>query len=852
MVDAFFLPIVIRCAGGILTEPIYFERERYDLPIPMFEVNPHAASGETTFIQTQDLSEQQRLIFQALQQVFSPLGVRFEFSLQHQPQMAEFTSDEAQTTFQSADAYWQILEYRLWIRCYAQTALDSQLISEPLTKSLRRLNFQHFQDAIVQFSRFSARVATGKQIPDWRLRIDLTPPTVRLRSWARWGDVQAIVKLLNMALAPEEIQVSAVLKNLTLQIFCTLKNSQSARFPAKKIVLDTIAPLLISLTPQGIQGATIHGIQSQPDLVGQIDEPPVWIHWLDLPALGNPNYSPTPITIAARGDEEALRFILERLLNPDLERCFESGGINISLLLQPPLLHVMSEAPICPIQSQVATTVVKVIRQLQLPAIRGLRVHGRISGQSISRWTYGVDFDAPQLILPPIVTPPPAQPPRFDREQVDWSQKIAVYLANTEIWQPQLTIEKASQLVYHPRFKWQPSLLLLAIGLGLTIGSDFAIKYALASRNLTVHSATTNAQLSFNNPLLEQKLAQYQLRCLQHGVPDVLIVGSSRALRGVDPEVLRRSLVDRGYTNPKLYNFGINGATAQVVDLILRQLLTPQQLPKLVIWADGARAFNSGRIDRTYDAIATSDRYRQLALMSGSNDDNSSLSQAQSSFQNTYKAIDNAFDRRLDRLSPAYHHRDRLKSWLQSKIPATLQISDRNNTTIDIDSAALLDANEDKHHPREIDFDGFLAIDLQFDPATYYQKYTKVTGDSDGDYANFQLLGLQQRALDRTIELLASHKIPLVFVNLPLSDIYLDKVRRQHEVTFKEYMQKSMDSQQLTFVDMDGVLDQNYDRFSDPSHLNQIGASDVSRYLARIEGIPWKGASVIKANSNLK
>ena len=217
-----------------MTEPIYFERDRYDLPIPLFELNPHPASGEITFIQTQDLSEQQRSIFQVLQQILSPLGVRFEFSLQHQPQMAEFTSDAEQTTFQSADGYWQALEYRLWIRCYAQTALDSQLIAEPLAKQLRRLNFQHFQDAIVQFSRFSSRSAMGNQIPDWRLRIDLTPPTVRLRSWARWGDVQAITKLLNLALAPEEIQVSTVLRNLTLQIFCTLKNPQSAKFPTKK------------------------------------------------------------------------------------------------------------------------------------------------------------------------------------------------------------------------------------------------------------------------------------------------------------------------------------------------------------------------------------------------------------------------------------------------------------------------------------------------------------------------------------------------------------------------------------------------------------------------------------------
>ena len=44
-----------------------------------------------------------------------------------------------------------------------------------------------------------------------------------------------------------------------------------------------------------------------------------------------------------------------------------------------------------------------------------------------------------------------------------------------------------------------------------------------------------------------------------------------------------------------------------------RRLLTPEQLPKLIIWADGARAFNSGRVDKTYNAIATSVGYQHLA-----------------------------------------------------------------------------------------------------------------------------------------------------------------------------------------------------------------------------------------------
>ena len=806
-----------------MTEPTYLEPDRY-VPLPSIGFDPNFAASNTTSSESEPSSvlTQQHLIFQALTQVLSPLGVRFEFSIEHLPQMSTVNMG-GEMTFPSR------LTYRLLVRCSAQKSLECQILAAPLAKMLRSIELENFQMAIVQYSRFSTRSAPATtQIADWRLRVDLTPPILRLRNWARWGDVQAISKLLNFALADAEIQVSAVLKNLTLQIFCTLKNPQSSKFPAKKIVLDRIAPLLIELTPQGIQGATIHGVQSQP-VGGQIEEPPVWMHWLDLPALGDPRFSPTPIILAAQGDEDALTFILERLLNPDLEQCLESGGIELSLLHRHQLLHVMSEAPICPIQSQVATTVIRVLKQLNLTGISGIRVHGRISGQSISVWTYGVDFDRQQLELPPVTSEPQFVAAR-SITKIGLGQRISEYLVTTRIWKPQPLVA-TNQLAYQPRFQWQPSLLLLLVGLGLVTASDLVIKFTLESKQIAANSTPTSSQLSFNNSLLEQKLAQYQLRCLQHGVPDLLIVGSSRALRGVDPEVLRRSLIDRGYPNPQIYNFGINGATAQVVDLILRQLLTPQQLPKLLIWADGARAFNNGRIDRTYETIAASDRYRQLALMSETNNSNSSLQQVQSSIQNTYQAIDQALDRHLAQVSLAYHHRDLLKTWLQTKVPLVGQMTAPSDSDSSIDPIVMSE--------RDIDFDGFLPLDLRFDPHTYFDEYSKVTGDSDSDYTSFQLVGNQDRALHQTIDLLASYKIPLVFVNMPLSDIYLDKFRSQHEVIFKQYMQQLMNSHQLTFIDLDGLMNNQYDRFSDPSHLNQFGASDVSRYLARMEAISW-------------
>ena len=306
-----------------------------------------------------------------------------------------------------------------------------------------------------------------------------------------------------------------------------------------------------------------------------------------------------------------------------------------------------------------------------------------------------------------------------------------------------------------------------------------------------------------------------------------MIVGSSRALRGVDPAVLSKN------ANRQVYNFGINGATAQVVDFILRQLLKSEQLPKMVIWADGSRAFNSGRIDRTYDTIVSSSGYRKLARTAGFNKSNSPLLQAQTFFQNAYQDVDTAIDLQLAQISPAYHHRDRLKDLVRTSVPVVAQLADNKNSNSSHDPAASV--NE-----RDINADGFLSLKLQFDPTTYYQKYAKVTGDSDGDYASFQLQDRQDAALRQTIDLLKTKKIPLVFVNLPLSDIYLDKSRRQHEVTFKTYMQKLMDSDRLTFIDMDGLLNTRYDHFSDPSHLNQTGAVAVSQYLTQTNAIQYK------------
>jgi hypothetical protein len=67
---------------------------------------------------------------------------------------------------------------------------------------------------------------------------------------------------------------------------------------------------------------------------------------------------------------------------------------------------------------------------------------------------------------------------------------------------------------------------------------------------------------SLNSQQLDRQLQLYTQYLARFGQPDILIVGSSRALQGVDPIALQHALAKRGYPNLKIFNFGINGAIA--------------------------------------------------------------------------------------------------------------------------------------------------------------------------------------------------------------------------------------------------------------------------------------------------
>jgi hypothetical protein len=356
---------------------------------------------------------------------------------------------------------------------------------------------------------------------------------------------------------------------------------------------------------------------------------------------------------------------------------------------------------------------------------------------------------------------------------------------------------------------------------------------------------------------LDDQIARYQEYIHLHKKPpDILIVGSSRALRGIDPAVLETALAASGYPGLRAYNFGVNGATLQVVDSLIRRILPPQQLPKLLVLADGARALNSGRPDLTFSAIASSEGYRQLSRGSflirtnpldaeGSKESaKNPVATATELVQNLEQAqanVQQLVNQKLVEGSATYKKRDQLKGFLRSLANPSAPVATEIPQTAPLGPQTPENAQPTaaSKPPSEFQPNGFLPIDIRFNPETYFQSHPKVSGYYDSDYQDFKLVGEQALALKNLIEFTKVRNINLVFVNMPLTEDYLDPVRTGYEQEFRQYMQGLAAQSGLIFLDKSLLWPQARESFSDPSHLNRYGAVAVSKRLAQDPMIPW-------------
>ncbi|MBE9041898.1 DUF1574 domain-containing protein [Oscillatoriales cyanobacterium LEGE 11467] len=820
---------------------------------------------------------------------------------------------------------------RLWVLCESTYAPDPTLLGSPIAQHLRDLNLQGFRDAAILGQ------VSGEPKPEWMLRVDLTPPDRIINTWAHWGDVAAISERLNQALAPQHLQVSAILKETTLHIFCCPRMgfapsdsdpTAERRFPIpdRESVMNAIAPTLKLLAPRGIQAATAYGLDRPYEASFPEPSAPGWVAWLDLPAASKSSLAVPTLTLAREGSLKAIAFSIERLLNPDLAQKLLTGGIRIKIRRKSDLLHVMSEGLICPQQSEITEPIVKFLRQLQLIGIAGVRIYGRRSGQKQPRWSYGVDFvrrtfqnrdampdfaaseadvgdllpqpdlSAMELDRVPMALHSPRQSPMdflqtalcrtpfFAPQSLDtaaslrratapepkltiaaiWGTLGILFTFAGDLWLGQMLEARASlenarrqtgQVVQleNGEFSSPPEDVRpdgetandvfnpsgFTAPLEDELGNEPARKRAAENESLAEYSFP-----SFNSDQFDNQLALYQNYVGEFGIPDVLVVGSSRSLRGLDPATLQQTLAAQGYPDIRVFNFGINGATAQVINLLIGKILPTEELPELIVWADGARAFNSGREDRTYDGIVQSAGYEALSkglrpIQSQKPAQPISNEPERSFFQvltDGYQDLDDRINDLLAVRSSTYDRREELSSLLLDAIDADLSETESVTDAIDTEKAddgesGILYAN------------GFLALSDRFDPATYYENHPKVPGDYDSDYKSFQLRGKQATAFSSLVEFVRSRDSELVFVNLPLTENYLDPVRMRYERDFQQYMLANSKEWGFVFRNLFDLLLGEPEYFSDPSHLNRYGARSVSQRLAQDPMMPWLAGS---------
>ncbi|NJK38136.1 MAG: DUF1574 family protein [Oscillatoriales cyanobacterium RM2_1_1] len=902
-------------------------------------------------------------IADSLRQILGSLGVTLKVGLRPIGQSRNVATVETVEPV-APDLAPEVPPHRLWVVCESAYSPDPSLLAEPIAEHLRQLQLESLYRQPVRDAVILLQVQ-GESSPDWMLRVDLTPPDKILRDWGRWGDEQAIAHLLNQKLNPLGIKVRATLKDSTLYVFsqlCHPQNRSRARIGRGKISLEAVpdpqqvrervAPELEALAPQGIHAAALYGLEAKTDR----SDAPAWIEWLNLPAAIRSDLQPSAFTLAQQGNLEALKFLLSRLLNPSLKTKLATGGVQVLLLQKGSVLHVMTEAPVCPSQSQVLAQVVKPLRHQQIAGILKVRVYGRRAGQKYPLWRYGFTLDPTQsntlrqqlelslansepelaeaeavLLHPEMTTEAledevalPTQGAESlwrkgldnlsgrlqqglqasrlfvsrDNDRVSlgkvttgnyqraglalvWGALgcllvLQVDLVVGELLQPLQpespeTITETQAETPRPSDTEGEAQTVASPSTGTNILSRFApFQSALSqippapdgvfqsSDFVAVPGQSSGAQgkflplayPTFQSEQLDEQLARYQqFIATEKRPPDVLILGSSRALRGIDPAQLEQELARQGHPQLRVFNLGVNGATLQVVDLILSRILPPEQLPRLVIIADGVRALNSGRTDRTYETIATSAGYQQLAqgqfrIMTDAADTDAEGIQDPSSLKpNLSKSWQTWLDQQLASVSAAYPQRDRLKH--------VLQILVREHIFAQEQAPAATDELEElvkttRETPR-LEPNGFLPLSIRFDPATYYQEHSRVSGYYDSDYEAFTLNGIQMDALRRLARYTRTHNVDLAFVNMPLTRDYLDEVRMAYEDKFHQTMaqvageitSQTASQTDFTFVNLGFQWLDTYDYFSDPSHLNQYGAAAVSNYLARDSGIPW-------------
>ena len=534
---------------------------------------------------------------------------------------------------------------------------------------------------------------------------------------------------------------------------------------------------------------------------------------------------------------------------------------KLKLLLQNHCLNLLCETATPILQAELALPMLNTLRSVQAAEyFQAVTVSNRVIGDKKPNWSFEIDLLA-------IGAP---DPDIDDQVNLDLEQEIATLENPDQDFEQDLTqitsdrpwlrnfassLLAISKFVFTLRWLGQSSpqiasvpvcIASLAIGIGATVAIDRQLSHYAQSN--TTKLIISNSQIdtresnpdktitakpapNFNISLFNEKLSLLDWQATnQRRSPDILIMGSSRALRGIEPSALEQALAAKGYPNINVFNLGIDGATAQVVNIQLTEILTRPQLPKMIIWADGLRAFNGSRNDVTYEEITASVGYQQLqqALKDGNPSQNNPIADRDNGVNNK---ANQPIAQALNFIFATPTKRQEVR---------TSVVKSFDNATHVLSNSEALIAATMPNTVTALDSKGFVAFDITFDPTTYFQKYPQVSGDYDLDYRNFEPEGKQFDSLINVADFCRRNNIQLVVINMPLHGTYLDGIRMRYENIFNRRMEELALRESFTYLNFSQSLQNQAVLFSDPSHLNRQGAIAFSQLLAQNPKITWR------------
>ncbi|MFM7886810.1 MAG: hypothetical protein ACKPCM_08995, partial [Pseudanabaena sp.] len=442
---------------------------------------------------------------------------------------------------------------------------------------------------------------------------------------------------------------------------------------------------------------------------------------------------------------------------------------KLKLLLQNNCINLLCETRASLLQAEVALPMLNTLRHVRASEyFQSVTVSSRLIGQKKPIWSFEIDLlaigstnhhpEVPENLAtdyPESIANQSEKEPKLS----SW-QRVSSYVGDRTKAMGRLIGQASPQI---------PSLSVciasLVIGLGATVAIDRTLnryaqhqdqsKLVIADSQVNLQEnspdkdITSKPALNFNIALFNEKLTllDWQITNKKRS-PDVLIVGSSRALRGIEPSILEKELVNKGYKGVSAFNLGLDGATAKVVNLQVTQILSRPQLPRMIIWADGLRAFNSNRSDITYDEITASTGYKQLQ----ENLKNNGINPEPQS-PNIATKPENPLTQVFNSIFATTTNRQEVRT-------SVVKGFDRNTHMLS-NSEALIAATMPST-ATSLDVKGFVAFDVTFDPKTYFQKFPQVSGDYDLDYRNFEITGSQFDAFANVVDFCRHNHIELL------------------------------------------------------------------------------------------